>query len=98
MILNLVSSGLIFPKGSPIIADVDRALTEVTESGKLRELEEKMVGEERFVEADSHNDDEVSLSLNSCWILFVLTGGTSTCARAIYALDGLKRAKTSPET
>lgn len=69
---------------------------EVTESGKLRELEEKMVAEERCVEVDSRNVDEVSLSLESFWILFVFTGGTSTCALAIYALQGLKRAKMYP--
>lgn len=54
-----------------------------------------MIGEERCVEADSSDDDEVSLSLNSFWILFLFTGGTTTCSLAIYTLDGLRKAKTS---
>ncbi|KAK1405100.1 Glutamate receptor [Heracleum sosnowskyi] len=87
--------GFAFPKGSPIIADLDKALLEFTECGKLRELEDKMIGEERCVEADSSNDDEVSLGLNSFWILFLFTGGTTTCSLAIYTLDGLRKAKTS---
>lgn len=55
-----------------------------------------MIGEERCVEADSSKDDEVSLSLNRFRIPSVFTGGTSTCALAIYALRGLERDKTSP--
>lgn len=87
--------GFAFPKGSPIIADLDKALLEATECGKLRELEDRMIGEERCVEADSSNDDEVSLSLDSFWILFLFTVGTTTCSLAIYTLDGLWKAKTS---
>lgn len=54
-----------------------------------------MIGEERCVEADSSKDDELSLSLNSFWILFLFTGGTTTCSLAIYTLDVLRKAKTS---
>ncbi|KAK1405102.1 Glutamate receptor [Heracleum sosnowskyi] len=83
--------GFAFPKGSPMVNDVNKALLGVFESGKLRELEDKMIGSERCVEVDSSNDDEISLSLDSFWILFVLTGGTTTCALAIYALNQLRR-------
>ncbi|KAK1405106.1 Glutamate receptor [Heracleum sosnowskyi] len=83
--------GFAFSKGSPLVTDVNKALLEVFESGKLRELEDKMIGSERCVEVDSSNDDEISLSLNSFWILFALTGGITTCALTIYVLDGLRR-------
>ncbi|KAL8131537.1 glutamate receptor 2.8-like isoform X1 [Apium graveolens] len=86
--------GFAFSKGSPMITDVNKALLEVFESGKLRELEDKMIGSERCVEVDSSNDDEISLSLNSFWILFALTGGITTGALTIYALDGLRRRAT----
>ncbi|WOH13543.1 hypothetical protein DCAR_0833053 [Daucus carota subsp. sativus] len=82
--------GFAFPKGSPMLNDVNKALLEVFESGKLRELEDKMIGAERCVEVDSISDDEITLSLNSFWILFALTGGITTCALTIYALDGLR--------
>ena len=73
-----------------MLNDVNKALLEVFESGKLRELEDKMIGAERCVEVDSISDDEITLSLNSFWILFALTGGITTCALTIYALDGLR--------
>lgn len=73
-----------------MVTDVNKALLEVFESGKLRELEDKMIGSERCVEVDSSNDDEISLSLNSFWILFALTGGITTGALTIYALNGLR--------
>lgn len=82
-----------FPRGSPMVNDVNKALLGVFESGKLRELEDKMIGSERCVEVDSSNDDEISLSLNSFWILFVLTGGTTTCALAIYTLNEVRTTK-----
>ncbi|WOG98608.1 hypothetical protein DCAR_0417952 [Daucus carota subsp. sativus] len=82
--------GFAFPMGSPIIADLDKALLEVTESGKLRELEDKTIGEEGCVGVDSSNDDEVSLSIDSFWIIFLFTGGTTTFSLAIYVLDRLK--------
>ncbi|KAK1396985.1 hypothetical protein POM88_006848 [Heracleum sosnowskyi] len=87
--------GFAFPKGSPMITDVNKALLEVFESGKLRELEDKMIASGRCVEVESSYDDEIILSLNSFWILFALTGGTTTCALTIYALDGLRRRATN---
>lgn len=80
-----------------MVNDVNKALLGVFESGKLRELEDKMIGSERCVEVDSSNDDEISLSLNSFWILFVLTGGTTTCALAIYSLNELRRTKLTQQ-
>ncbi|XP_074355792.1 glutamate receptor 2.8-like [Apium graveolens] len=89
--------GFAFPKGSLTITDTNKALLEVFESGKLRELENKMIGSERCVEVESAYDDEDenSLTLDSFWILFALTGGTTTCALTIYALDGLRRRATN---
>lgn len=82
--------GFAFPRGSSMLADVNKALLDVFESGKLLQLEDSMIGSEKCVEVDSSGDEEVSLSLDSFWILFLFTGSTSTCALVIYALGGLR--------
>lgn len=73
-----------FPKGSPLLPSVIEALLKVSERGKLRELEMSMITEVDCTEVDL-DDDNSSLSLNSFWVLFVLTGATSTIALIIYA-------------
>lgn len=72
-----------------MLADVNEGLLNVFESGKLRELEDRMIGCEKCVEVGLTGDEEVSLSLDSFWILFLLTGSTTTCALILYSLDGL---------
>ncbi|XP_044495909.1 glutamate receptor 2.7-like [Mangifera indica] len=76
--------GFAFPKGSPLLPSVIEALLKVSERGKLRELEMSMITEVDCIEVDL-DDDNSSLSLNSFWVLFVLTGATSTIALIIYA-------------
>lgn len=82
--------GFAFPRGSSMIADVNEALLNVFESGKLRQLEDSMIGSEKCVEVDSTNE-EVSLSLDSFWLLFVFTGSTTTLSLIIYTLGVLRK-------
>lgn len=72
-----------FPKGSPLIADIDEALLKVFESGTLKELEDKLIASEKCVDIRSDNET-LSLSPSSFYVLFLFTGGTSTAALAIY--------------
>ncbi|XP_031253196.1 glutamate receptor 2.7-like [Pistacia vera] len=76
--------GFAFPKVSPLLPSVIEALLKVSESGKLRELETSMITAEKCIEVDL-DDDISSLSPSSFWVLFVLTGATSTVALVIYA-------------
>ncbi|KAI4333608.1 hypothetical protein L6164_018392 [Bauhinia variegata] len=77
--------GFAFPKGSPLLPSVNRALLEVFESGKLREIENKMLAAEKCEEAAT-DGESTSLSPQSFWALFILTGGTSTFALLIYII------------
>ena len=73
----------VFPKGSPLLVDVSEALLKVSESGKLQELENAMVASQKCVNMDWEEEDS-SLSPNSFWVLFIITGGTSTVALLTY--------------
>ncbi|KAL3508725.1 hypothetical protein ACH5RR_028126 [Cinchona calisaya] len=77
--------GYAFPKGSPLIPDIDEALLKVFESGALKDLDEKLTASEKCVENESDNET-VSLSPSSFVVLFLFTGGTSTVALAIYVV------------
>ncbi|XP_052177247.1 glutamate receptor 2.8-like [Diospyros lotus] len=74
-----------FPKGSPFLSDINAALTQVIDSGTLGELEDKSITSERCVDVDS-DDEDVRLSRSSFWVLFVLTGGTSSVALVTYVI------------
>ncbi|KAF3442449.1 hypothetical protein FNV43_RR16365 [Rhamnella rubrinervis] len=77
--------GYVFPKGSPMLASVNEALLKVFESGKLRELEQGMLASEKC-EGMEDGDDETtqSLSPNSFFVPFIITGATSTIALVFY--------------
>ncbi|KAI9185437.1 hypothetical protein LWI28_007230 [Acer negundo] len=77
--------GFAFPKGSPLLPSVTEALLKVSESGKLRELETSMIASETCMDVDVDVDDDISsLSPSSFWVLFAISGGTSTIALIVY--------------
>ncbi|KAK2968388.1 hypothetical protein RJ640_004394 [Escallonia rubra] len=83
--------GFAFSKGFPHLHDINEALLNVSETGKLRDLEKKYIMSEKCVESELSTNENGSLSLQSFWILFVLTGGTSTVALTIYVVVGFKK-------
>ncbi|KAI8006097.1 Glutamate receptor 2.2 [Camellia lanceoleosa] len=94
--------GFVFPKGSPILSDINEALAKVIDTGKLRELEDNMASTESCVDVDPNSDTVMSLCPNSFFALFILTGGTSTFALLIYVVvrqrkldDSMREHKTN---
>ncbi|KAF8391286.1 hypothetical protein HHK36_023588 [Tetracentron sinense] len=75
--------GFAFPKGSSMVPDISEAILKVSESGRLRELENKMIFSSKCSNVSSY-DDQGSLSLQSFGVLFVFTGGISTIALALF--------------
>lgn len=68
-----------------MLPSISKALLNVAESGKLKELEVKMLESHSCTNKNSSDEGETSsLSLKSFWILFVLTIGTSTIALLLY--------------
>lgn len=64
----------VFQKGSPIAADVSKAILTLSERGILQSLEDKW-----FPSSDEcSTTDTTELSLQNFWALYVLCGATST--------------------
>ncbi|XAR56500.1 hypothetical protein NMG60_11037017, partial [Bertholletia excelsa] len=72
--------GFVFQKGSPLLSDVNVALLEVMDTGTLRRLEDESITTESCIDVESSDVDSLSLNPGSFWVLFMLTGGTSTIA------------------
>ncbi|CAN6690969.1 unnamed protein product [Malus baccata var. baccata] len=78
--------GFVFPKGSMLLPSVTEAMLKVTERGDLRTLENNMLASLKCLDAETDGANP-SLSPNSFWVLFVLTGGTSTIALVVYIFN-----------
>ncbi|GLT47983.1 hypothetical protein SLA2020_216290 [Shorea laevis] len=79
--------GFVFPKGSPLVADVSRAILNVTESDKMREIENKW-----FKKHCTDSSTLVSsnrLDLGSFWGLFLIAGVAAALALIIFVADFL---------
>ncbi|XP_059442099.1 glutamate receptor 2.8-like [Corylus avellana] len=77
--------GFVFPRGSPLLPHVTKALLNVSESGRLRYLENNMIASEKC--SDGELVDEMSrLSPSSFWVLFMFTGSTSTVSLLVYVV------------
>ncbi|KAH9791262.1 glutamate receptor [Citrus sinensis] len=71
--------GFAFPKDSPYLPDFSQAILQLSEEGKLRELEESMLSPYNW-SAKEDNEDLDSLGLRSFQGLFFTTVATSTIA------------------
>ncbi|CAK9163335.1 unnamed protein product [Ilex paraguariensis] len=78
--------GFVFPKGSPLVPDVSRAVLHVTEGDKIIELERKWLGQETSCAGSTTSLSFNSLGLESFWGLFLIVGVTSGLALAIFMI------------
>ncbi|VAI17856.1 unnamed protein product [Triticum turgidum subsp. durum] len=71
--------GFAFPKGSPYVTDLSQAILKLTESDEMNMIERKWFGDPNDDGAtqDSGPFTSNSLSFNSFWGLFLITGATS---------------------
>ncbi|KAI9377956.1 hypothetical protein POPTR_018G012700v4 [Populus trichocarpa] len=76
--------GFVFPKGSPLVADVSRAVLNVTEGDKKKEIEDAWLGTQSSCQESSTSVSSNSLSLKSFWGLFLITGIASISALMIF--------------
>ncbi|XP_022848459.1 glutamate receptor 2.8-like [Olea europaea var. sylvestris] len=75
--------GFAFPKGSPLLPDIDEALLNVRENGVLKDLEQSLIASEKCVDIQSDNET-ASLSPQNFFVLFIITGATSSTSLLIY--------------
>ncbi|KAK0577847.1 hypothetical protein LWI29_001071 [Acer saccharum] len=70
--------GFVFQKGSPIATDFSEAILKLSESGKLKSLEEKWFAPSPECSANAGNDKTENLTLSSFCGLYLISGATST--------------------
>ncbi|KAL4589042.1 hypothetical protein LXL04_001944 [Taraxacum kok-saghyz] len=87
--------GFAFPRKFSWLSEANKALMNVSESGKLKELEERFLTSEKCVDDEASPDEDESLSPRSFWILFELTGGTSTVSLLAYIVTSIRQYKKS---
>ncbi|TVU09631.1 hypothetical protein EJB05_43117, partial [Eragrostis curvula] len=76
--------GFAFPKGSPYVADLSRAILNLTESDELSLIERKWFGDAEGCAAQGSPFTSDSLSFASFWGLFLITGATSLLCCAVH--------------
>ncbi|OIV91707.1 hypothetical protein TanjilG_26560 [Lupinus angustifolius] len=83
--------GFIFQKGSPLTRDVSKAILHLSANAELKRLEEKWLinSKECSMNMTSNNDTD-SLNLGSLWVLYVISGATSTICVILSTIQWLK--------
>ncbi|KAJ8758543.1 hypothetical protein K2173_000264 [Erythroxylum novogranatense] len=76
--------GFVFPKDSPLVSDVSRAILGVTEGETMKKIEEEWFGKEASCPDPGTSLSSKSLGIESFWGLFLITGGVSVLALIIY--------------
>ncbi|KAK3198793.1 hypothetical protein Dsin_022208 [Dipteronia sinensis] len=84
-----------FPRGSELIPEINKSLLNLSEGGKLRDLENKMLEKEKCDGDDGDDEEGSSISVTSYWVLFILTGGTSTVALVVYVVHCCRKLEDS---
>ncbi|GLT47948.1 hypothetical protein SLA2020_216010 [Shorea laevis] len=79
--------GFVFPEGSPLVADVSKAILNVTESDKMREIENKWL--KKHCPDSSTLVSSNRLDLGSFWGLFLIAGVAAALALIIFVADFL---------
>ncbi|KAL5129491.1 GDSL esterase/lipase [Glycine soja] len=78
-----------FQKGSPVARDVSKAILHLSEKAELKRLEEKWLITSPASCSNVTSDDTDSLKLRSLWILYVISGATSTICVLLSAIQSL---------
>ncbi|KAM7459658.1 hypothetical protein LguiA_036652 [Lonicera macranthoides] len=75
---------MVFPRGSPLVPDVSRAVLNVTEGEKMVEIEKAWLGQQTSCPDTSTSLTSNSLGLESFWGLFLIAFVASISALIIY--------------
>ncbi|KAK1566805.1 hypothetical protein Q3G72_004454 [Acer saccharum] len=86
-IIKVGGFGFVFPKNSPYLPEISRAILQVSENGTLQNLEKSMVSSSYKCLSDhpgNPEEDHDSLDLTSFQGLFLITVGTSVTALLLF--------------
>ncbi|KAF8015219.1 hypothetical protein BT93_H0888 [Corymbia citriodora subsp. variegata] len=81
--LKTAGFGFIFPKGSPLVPDISRAILNVTEGPKMMEIENKWFPSKSNCLNSTNSVSSNSLDLDSFWGLFSIVGAAAVLALSI---------------
>lgn len=76
--------GFVFPRGSPLVPDISRAILNVTEGNEMKAIENKWFGDQVTCPGDVNNFSSSSLNFRSFGGLFLITGVVSSLALLIF--------------
>ncbi|KAJ1402124.1 Solute-binding protein family 3/N-terminal domain of MltF [Sesbania bispinosa] len=83
--------GFMFQKGSPLARDVSKAILHLSEKAELKRLEEKwLINSQDCANNITSPNNTESLKLRSLWVLYVISGGTSTICLLLSTIQCLK--------
>ncbi|KAM7477578.1 hypothetical protein LguiA_025791 [Lonicera macranthoides] len=75
---------MVFPKGSPLVPDVSRAVLRVTEGEEMAKIEKAWFGKQTNCPDPNTSVSSSSLGVNSFWGLFVIVGVAASFALIIF--------------
>ncbi|KAM0939245.1 putative periplasmic binding protein-like I [Dioscorea sansibarensis] len=76
--------GFVFPKGSPIVSDLSRAILNITEGDEMSDIERRWFGDQTNCPNLGNKLSSNSLNFVSFWGLFLITGTASLLAFCLY--------------
>ncbi|XP_058781055.1 glutamate receptor 2.7-like [Vicia villosa] len=85
--------GYAFPKGSPLVADISRAILNVTQGEKMKTIENAWFKESSCQDSNTEISTNNSLGLESFWGLFLIAGIASLSALVIFFVTFLYQHK-----
>ncbi|KAF0901497.1 hypothetical protein E2562_003484 [Oryza meyeriana var. granulata] len=88
-IYHVAGLGFVFPKGSPLLADISQAILEVFENGTIKRLETAMLSAYNCTAAaakDGDAGDLYRLCPENYWGLFLMTLFASTASLTVYGV------------
>ncbi|KAK7311930.1 hypothetical protein RJT34_10407 [Clitoria ternatea] len=77
--------GYVFPRGSPLVADISRAILNVTQGDKMKTIEEAWFNKNNCSETGTPISSD-NLSIDSFWGLFLIAGVASVSSLLIFAV------------
>ncbi|GAU14587.1 hypothetical protein TSUD_96510 [Trifolium subterraneum] len=86
--------GFMFQKGSPLARDVSKAILELLQKGELKKLEDIWLNPTDVCSNNLNSKSTESLKLGSFWILYVISGATSTICFLVSTIHSLKSSQT----
>ncbi|XP_028807062.1 glutamate receptor 2.7-like [Neltuma alba] len=84
--------GYVFPKGSPLVADISRGIINVTQGDKMKTIENAWFKRSHCPEKDA-SVSSAHLSVDSFWGLFFIAGVAAISALLIFAVTFLYQHK-----